>query len=1146
MRPVRLDLSGFAAFRDPTVVDFTDADYFALTGPTGSGKSTVIDGLTFALYGSAPRWGRENAIQYALAPTANRCTVRLVFDVAGDRYVVAREVRRVGKQIAQRNARLERYADPAATGDPSVDEPTESLAADPKTVRSQVAELLGLDFEDFCTCVVLPQGDFATFLRASVGQRQDILLKLLGARHYDAIGRLAGRRANDARARVDALSGELAGHADATAAAEDAARAREGELSALVVAITTEVTAVGALADERERAAAATAGTTDELTRLDAVTVPEDVEDLQRAGEAAEQAYREASVAEQQASAAAVVAEEALRAGPSPASVEETLRWHSELAGATGRAPAARTTAAAAAAGLAEATQSASTAHDALETARTRHDADRAEVRQAAAGVTELTGRLDLLRSVTMPAGAADLDTAVIAARDRWQAARRALDAAETTLAAARATRAGLPDRTTLAHRLQTLSAYETTHQQLAALRRDATDVAGRSTVAEQTLTEAQATRRRAGEALEGARSHSAAAEVRAHLEVGHACPVCTQVVTRLPDPLGLPAVDSARTALTEAERAVAEAEAAALAEQRRGTTLEAQIAAAVERLADLDRALPSDLTPGVDLAEGGDPNGGAGWLGQPAGDERDPERDRKVLTELARRLEDALAQEHGAATAQDAAQVDLQRADDDGQRLAATARQGWAEVHATNGRLTALGAPAVTSETLGQAWAELLTWTGATATALSTGDLPAAQAATTAAEAARRASADQLEAAVATDRSAREALTAATLADDRARTDLTALTTLVARLQEVLVDRPSAEEAARLADEHRRLADRAAESRARAQQAAADRQHAETVRDQRRTEQQTARATLVRVREELAGLGVPPLDTDDLPLAWTALATWTAEQTDRRRAALTDLTADLERAGVELEKRLSRIRDLLDQHHVDRPADPVPTDPTDGGAATRWARIPTLVELQLERARAATTSIVQRRAAAERLQSMITADTQTEQVSRTLQQLMSAKRFPQWLADAALDTLVADASASLLQLSGGQFELTHDRGEFFVIDHADADSRRSVKTLSGGETFQASLALALALSDQLATLAAGGRTTLDSIFLDEGFGTLDPDALEIVAGTLENLAQGNRMVGVVTHVAALADRVPVRFEVSRDSRTSTIERVGP
>ena len=103
MRPVRLDLDGFASFRDPATVDFTDADYFALVGPTGSGKSTVVDAMTFALYGSAPRWGARRSIQYALAPTANRCTVRLIFDVAGQRYVVAREVRRSGTQISQKN-----------------------------------------------------------------------------------------------------------------------------------------------------------------------------------------------------------------------------------------------------------------------------------------------------------------------------------------------------------------------------------------------------------------------------------------------------------------------------------------------------------------------------------------------------------------------------------------------------------------------------------------------------------------------------------------------------------------------------------------------------------------------------------------------------------------------------------------------------------------------------------------------------------------------------------------------------------------------------------------------------------------------------------------------------------------------------------
>lgn len=102
MRPVRLELNGFAGFRVATVVDFTDADYFALVGSTGSGKSTILDALTFALYGTAYRWGRSNAISYALAPTSNRCTVSLTFDVASQRYQVAREVRRIGGRSSRR------------------------------------------------------------------------------------------------------------------------------------------------------------------------------------------------------------------------------------------------------------------------------------------------------------------------------------------------------------------------------------------------------------------------------------------------------------------------------------------------------------------------------------------------------------------------------------------------------------------------------------------------------------------------------------------------------------------------------------------------------------------------------------------------------------------------------------------------------------------------------------------------------------------------------------------------------------------------------------------------------------------------------------------------------------------------------------
>src|ERR1700758_3081814 len=118
MRPVLLEMHGFASFREQTVVDFSDADFFALVGPTGSGKSTIIDAMTFALYGSVPRWGRKGMVSLALAPTTTRATVKLVFEAGGQRYVVARELRRVGGQVSQRAAALERIADPDGLAGP--------------------------------------------------------------------------------------------------------------------------------------------------------------------------------------------------------------------------------------------------------------------------------------------------------------------------------------------------------------------------------------------------------------------------------------------------------------------------------------------------------------------------------------------------------------------------------------------------------------------------------------------------------------------------------------------------------------------------------------------------------------------------------------------------------------------------------------------------------------------------------------------------------------------------------------------------------------------------------------------------------------------------------------------------------------------
>src|SRR4051812_40525273 len=128
MRPVRLEMDGFASYPEKTVVDFTDADYFALVGPTGSGKSTVIDALTFALFGTVPRWDDRRVVRDGLAPTANRGTVRLVFDVDGLRFVAARELTRTARGSVNMHGRLEQMADPTALGE--VDDPTEVLAAD--------------------------------------------------------------------------------------------------------------------------------------------------------------------------------------------------------------------------------------------------------------------------------------------------------------------------------------------------------------------------------------------------------------------------------------------------------------------------------------------------------------------------------------------------------------------------------------------------------------------------------------------------------------------------------------------------------------------------------------------------------------------------------------------------------------------------------------------------------------------------------------------------------------------------------------------------------------------------------------------------------------------------------------------------------
>jgi exonuclease SbcC len=820
---MRLDMAGFTVFRDETTVDFTDADFFALVGPTGSGKSTVLDAICFALYGTVPRWGGTRGLANALAPSAAEARVRLVFESAGDRYVATRVVRRDGRgNVKTANAGLQLM--PAGfdvtkldTG-LSPDDLGEVLAGTAAEMEQAVLEAVGLPYEQFTSCVVLPQGQFADFLHARPATRQQILVNLLGLGVYEKVQKQATERASRAEARLEEVDRILGGLTDIDDAALAAARDRLDRAHELAGAVEAAV-------PERERARAAArdahaalAALDAELAVLGAVRPPDGVAEVARAVAAARTGADDAA-------ATVALAEER----------EEKLRG--ELAGAGDES--------------------------ALRLLLKAH-ADRERLAADAESVAAAVG-----------AAQAEHDAAVAA----LAGARRAVERAEAELEAA-------------------FRAHE----------------------------EAKAT--------------DQAVALRAHLVAGAACPVCEQVVPRVP--------------AVPAGSAVAEATAAGKA--------------------------------------------------------------ARAAVQAAQRVE----REH------DAAARDLERA-----LLRARARHDQ-----LSGRLAELD--------------------------------------------------DQL---------------AGAAAPEALRHDLAEH----ARLRGALDEAAGAVRAGRDAARRARGVLDGAEERLRA-----------------------AWRDFDATRDGLARFGPPAADREDVAAAWAALAGWAGEQAQRRRAdrpGLAEAVAAAEAAVAAVQERIAGVF----------AAAGLPADDDPVRAATR----------AVERAEAAHQRLVERREQAAELREQRTGHERDARVARALAGHLRANNFERWLLAEALDLLVDGASRILRELSGGQYDLVHDKGEFFVVDHHDAGLRRGVRTLSGGETFQASLALALALSEQLAGMSTTAAS-LESIVLDEGFGTLDAATLDTVAATLESLAaRGDRMVGVVTHVPALAERIPVRFEVRKDARTARVERTG-
>ncbi|MBA2311923.1 MAG: SMC family ATPase, partial [Actinobacteria bacterium] len=193
MRPIVLRLKGFTSFREEQEIDFRELDLFVLWGPTGSGKSSLLDAMTYALYGEVERVGNQTS--QLISQGQPRMAVTLDFSVGGHSFRVTRSAEiRDGRTITK--VRLERLQHGEwITFGPDSDKVG--------TVNRTISDLIGLDYDAFTRSVILPQGKFAELLAGDAAKRRDILTELLGLELFKKMAQRSNDLATDARKSAD-------------------------------------------------------------------------------------------------------------------------------------------------------------------------------------------------------------------------------------------------------------------------------------------------------------------------------------------------------------------------------------------------------------------------------------------------------------------------------------------------------------------------------------------------------------------------------------------------------------------------------------------------------------------------------------------------------------------------------------------------------------------------------------------------------------------------------------------------------------------------------------------------------------------------------------------------------------------------------
>ncbi len=1021
MRPLSLTVEGFTCFaeRQPPL-DFRRLHLFAIAGPTGAGKSSILDAMMFALYGYVPRLGKAGAD--LITTGRDRLAVELEFAVGQRTFRVARTLRR------RQGAKVVLEETTSGRVRPLSDKVTDANAA--------IERLVGIGYDGFSQSVVLPQGRFDTFLRGAGGDRRELLKGLLGLERYELMRKAAAERRAALDRQIAAAEQVLATLAHATSERLEAAR-RE------VAAAECEA----ARAAERARA------------------VDEEVDGLrQRRQLTIELDAKQCELARLDARAEEIAAAGArVRASQRALPVVPALDAADAAAQRLARSTRERDEAAAAQRRAAETEASAAGAH-----ARALADAaEAASLRARVDALNRIHGPLVRLRGLTAQRPALE---ALVKQREREAAgARTACDRAresqrQAVEARERAHRAAdaigydaplhdllqpLASEAVRAADLDArLGALRAARDERAAEVTAAARLAARADAAAmraaRTLAAASAAGEAARRALDDARSEQMAGVLRRGLCEGEACPVCERAIEHLPAERPMPQVDALAAACADAVQAVDRARASH--QQREAGAVAARTRAA-ERRTSLERH-DADLASVTAQCVAADA------------------RIRLALAGAGRAVHSGLE-----------VQADV----------SAVSLRHWVSSECT--RLDTLRRQA-------DAAREALADADRRAQTAAAEGVAADHALAAADEALARIRGDA--AANEHERNVLAAEIAAVTASEDPDAERLALEARVGALERRLQGAEQALLAAKVAHGSVRATLAAAAARAEA-----DRRESDHLRD--------ATDTAIRAAgfETASALRAAVLSAAVLQ----ALQREIGEHDEQRQAAVSRLR--------ELQERLAGAAVTADTLRAAE------------DDCQRCRRAHTEAVAHAAGMRAEARQLEAEVAKADEARAGVERHRRAFDVADVLARELGGDRFQQYLLEDTLEQLVRGASVRLRELSG-RYTLEWREDRFHVVDHDNARERRIADTLSGGETFLASLALALELSEQIQRSA--GAVRIDSLFIDEGFGTLDADTRSVVAEAIEALQVGGRMVGIITHLEELTDRLPGCVRIAKRS----------